>query len=61
MHIINNTLHTTRIQYKDKNATTREGNIELRPVIEHRRKNKTKQTKILLKHPYLKQQSKHQY
>ena len=42
MHIINNNLHTTRLQYKNQNATTREGNIELRSVIKHRRKKKQK-------------------
>ena len=36
---------TTRIRYKNKNATTREGNIELNPPKKHRNKKKNKTTK----------------
>ena len=33
-------MHTTRIQNQNQNATTKEGNIEGRPAIKHRRKKK---------------------
>lgn len=42
MHIINSTMCTRRIRHKNQTTTTREGNVELKPVKEHRRKDKSK-------------------
>ena len=58
MHITNNNLHTTRIPNKNQNATTKEGNIELRPPKQHRRKKKNRENKNKEKVPDKTKQTK---